>query len=114
MSFRRPWRALLALAIVALGVAGGATASDERGIDPNQGESLVDVNLPNKEAAIQLQLEAETYGIEFNEHYLRTNRNGTVTVTVFGSEDDLAALDAAGYELGTCHRRRGRDRHPAG
>jgi hypothetical protein len=81
-------------------VAGGATASDERGIDPNQGESLVEVNLPNKAAAIQLQLDADTYGIDFNEHYLRTNRNGTVTVTVFGNEDDLAALDAAGYELG--------------
>ena len=100
MSFSRAWRALLALSIVALGVAGGATASDERGIDPNQGESLVEVTVPNKAAAIQLQLDADTYGIDFNEHYLRTNRNGTVTVTVFGNEDDLAALDAAGYELG--------------
>ena len=41
------------------------------------------------------------YGIDFNEHYLRTNSNGTVTVTVFGDEEELAALDAAGYELGT-------------
>ena len=100
MSFSRVWRALLALSIVALGVAGGATAGDERGIDPNQGQSLVEVNLPNKEAAIQLQLDADTYGVDFNEHYLRTNRNGTVTVTVFGTEEDLAALDAAGFELG--------------
>jgi Zinc carboxypeptidase/Chitobiase/beta-hexosaminidase C-terminal domain len=100
MSLRRAWRALLALTIVALGVAGGATASDDRGIDPNQGLSLVEVNLPNKAAAIQLQLEAEDYGVEFNDHYLRKNRNGTVTVTVFGSEAGLAALDAAGYELG--------------
>jgi hypothetical protein len=100
MSFSRGWRALLALSIVALGVAGSATASDDRGIDPNQGESLVEVNLPNKAAAIQLQLDADTYGIDFNEHYLRTNRNGTVTVTVFGDEDELVALDAAGYELG--------------
>ena len=100
MSFRQAWRALLALSIVALGVAGGATASDERGIDPNQGLSLVEVNLPSKAAAIQLQLEADTYGVEFNDHYLRHNRNGTVTVTVFGTEDDLVALDAAGFELG--------------
>jgi hypothetical protein len=100
MSFRRAWRALLALSIVALGVAGGATASDDRGIDPNQGLSLVEVDLPNKAAAIRLQLDAETYGIEFNDHYLRNNRNGTVTVTVFGTEEDFAALDAAGYELG--------------
>jgi hypothetical protein len=93
---------LLALSIVTLGVAGGATAhsDDTRGIDPNQGQSLVEVNLPNKAAAIQLQLEADTYGVEFNDHYLRKNRNGTVTVTVFGREDGLAALDAAGYELG--------------
>jgi hypothetical protein len=91
---------LLALSIVALGVAGGATASDERGIDPNQGESLVEVTVPNKAAAIQLQLDAETYGVEFNDHYLRTNRNGTVTVTVFGTEEDFADLHAAGYELG--------------
>ena len=100
MSFRRAWRALLALSIVALGVAGGATASDDRGIDPNQGLSLVEVDLPNKAAAIRLQLDAETYGIEFNDHYLRNNRNGTVTVTVFGTEEDFATLDAAGYELG--------------
>ena len=97
MSFSRVWRALLALSIVALGVAGGATAGDERGIDPNQGESLVEVTVPNKAAAIQLQLDADTYGIDFNEHYLRTNRNGTVTVTVFGAEEDLVALDAAGF-----------------
>jgi hypothetical protein len=81
-------------------VAGGATASDDRGIDPNQGLSLVEVNLPNKAAAIRLQLDAETYGVEFNDHYLRNNRNGTVTVTVFGTEEDFTALDAAGYELG--------------
>src|SRR5918994_4616193 len=96
MSLRRAWRALLALSIVALGVAGGATASDQRGIDPNQGLSLVEVNLPNKAAAIQLQLDAETYGVEFNDHYLRTNRNGTVTVTVFGTEEYFADLHAAG------------------
>ena len=45
--------------------------ADERGIDPNQGESLVEVNLPSKATAMRLQLEAETYGIDFNEHYLR-------------------------------------------
>ena len=72
-----------------------------RGIDPNQGRSLVEVTLPNKAAAIRLQLEPTTYGIDFNDHYLRNNANGTVTVTVFGTDDELAALDAAGYELGT-------------
>ncbi|MGH7357703.1 MAG: hypothetical protein ACREJR_02695, partial [Candidatus Rokuibacteriota bacterium] len=101
MSTRGMWRALLALAIVALAGTGGAAAqSDERGIDPNQGESLVEVTVPSKSAAIELQLEADSYGIDFNEHYLRQNRSGTFTVTVFGNEDELAALDAAGYELG--------------
>src|SRR5688500_7758890 len=100
MSLSRAWRALLAISIVALGVAGGATASDDRGIDPNQGLSLVEVNLPQQEAVIELLLAAEDYGIVLNDHYLRANRNGTVTVTVFGTEDDLVALDAAGFELG--------------
>ena len=30
----------------------------------------------DKAAAIGLQLEADKYGIDFNEHYLRTNANG--------------------------------------
>jgi hypothetical protein len=49
---------------------------------------------------VDLQLAAESFGVEFNDHYLRDNRDGSVTVTVFGNEDDLARLDAAGYELG--------------
>ena len=55
-------------------VAGTASAQteNERGIDPNQGGSLVEVNLPSKAAAMRLQLGAESYGVEFNEHYLRT------------------------------------------
>jgi hypothetical protein len=39
--------------------------------------------------------------VDFNDHYLRHNQDGSVTVTVFGTEAELAALDAAGYELGT-------------
>ena len=102
MSFRAIRRALLAVSVVALAMTGGAAASgdDPRGIDPNQGESLVEVTLQSKAAAMRLQLEADTYGIEFNDHYLRKNQDGTVTVTVFGSEEDLAALEAGGYEIG--------------
>ena len=70
-------------------------------MDPNQGEALVEVTLPSKGAATRLQLEAETYGIDFNEHYLRRNSNGTVTATVFGTGDELRALEDAGFELGT-------------
>ena len=47
-----------------------------------------------------MQLEAETYGVDFNEHYLRRNSDGSVTATVFGTDDEIAALDAAGFELG--------------
>ena len=96
-------RALLALAILALAASGSAAAADEdsRGIDPNQGRSLVEVTLPNKAAAIRLQLNADSYGVDFNDHYLRTNPDGSVTVTVFGAEEELAALHAAGYRLGT-------------
>ena len=94
---------LLAAAILALTFAGGATAGGEeaRGIDPNQGDSLVEITLPDKAAAIRLQLEAESYGVDFNDHYLRRNANGSVTVTVFATEDELDALQGAGYELGT-------------
>src|SRR5688500_4353106 len=102
MGIRGVWRALLVITAVALVVTGSATAEDEaRGIDPNQGRSLVEIELPSKAAAIQLQLDAEQYGVDFNDHYLRTNGNGTVTVTVFGGPDELTALEAAGYELGT-------------
>ncbi len=102
MKLRGMWRALLALSIVALGLAGSATASgeDSRGIDPNQGDSLVEVIVPSKAAAIDLQNDAESLGIEFNDHYLGKNANGTFTVTVFGSEGELHALADAGYELG--------------
>src|SRR5215217_3058871 len=100
----RSWglrRALLVVSVCALAVAGGAGAGeDERGIDPNQGESLVEITLANKAAAVDLQLGADSYGIDFNEHYLRKNANGTVTVTVFGTEDELQALQAAGYQVG--------------
>src|SRR5215203_3888300 len=103
MSVRGMWRLLVAATIAALACTGGAAASDEegRGIDPNQGRSLVELTLPSKQAAIRLQLDADKYGIEFNDHYLRKNANGTVTVTVFGYDDELAALQDAGYELGT-------------
>jgi Zinc carboxypeptidase/Chitobiase/beta-hexosaminidase C-terminal domain len=96
------WRTLAALSLCSLAVAGGAAAAgEERGIDPNQGENLVEVDLPSKAAAVRLQFEAESYGVDFNDHYLRRNRNGSVTVTVFGTEEELQALEAAGYDVGT-------------
>ncbi len=86
-------------AVVGLASTSAAGAED-RGVDPNQGESLVEVTVSSKAAATRLQLQADSYGIDFNEHYLRKNSNGTVTVTVFGSENELNALEAAGYEIG--------------
>ena len=99
MASRRRW--LVGAFVCTLVWAGGAAAgrADERDIDPNQGESLVEVNVPNKGAAMRLQLEADRYGVEFNEHYLRNNRDGSVTVTVFADEQGLDRLDAAGYEI---------------
>jgi acylphosphatase len=64
------------------------------------GRNLVEVSLPSKAAAIRLQLEAETYGIEFNDHYLRNNGDGSVTVSVFGTEEQVEELADAGYEIG--------------
>jgi hypothetical protein len=100
MASRRRW--LVGACVCTLAWAGGAAAgrAEERGIDPNQGENLVEVNLPNKGAAMRLQLEAEQYGVEFNDHYIRHEADGTVTVTVFGNDDEIAALDAAGFEVG--------------
>jgi hypothetical protein len=90
--------AVLTCALVGTGVA---SAQDEgRGIDPNQGESLVEVALSSKGAAMRLQLEAEQYGVDFNDHYLRRNADGTVTVTVFANEQELDALADAGYDIG--------------
>jgi hypothetical protein len=99
MTSSRRW--LVAVSVVALACSGGASATlaDERGIDPNQGQSLVEVNLPNKAAALRLQVEADTYGVEFNDEYLRRNRDGSVTVSVFGDERGLDKLGAAGYEI---------------
>ena len=71
-----------------------------RGIDPNEDRSLVEVILPDKAAAIELQLNAEQYGIDFNDHYLNQNANGSVTVQVFADADQVEALEGAGYELG--------------
>jgi hypothetical protein len=45
--------------------------------------------LPSKAAAVRFRLEAETCGVEFNEHYLRHNRNGSFTVTVFADEGKM-------------------------
>jgi hypothetical protein len=103
MSVKAMRRALvLAVSLCAVAFAGpvGAQGEEGRGIDPNQGESLVEVNLPSKDAAIRLQLDAESYGIDFNDHYLRDNQDGSVTVTVFAADYQLAALDLAGFDLG--------------
>jgi hypothetical protein len=68
-------RVLIAIAVCActwMAATGGAAAQVGRGIDPHQGLSLVEVNLPSKVAAMRLQLRAKRYGVEFNEHYLRS------------------------------------------
>src|ERR687896_466161 len=88
------------IAALAFTGAAPAAAQDQRGMDPNQGRSLVEVTLDSRAAAMRLQLEADRYGIEFNDHYLRRNGDGTVTATVFGFEDELDALAKAGYDLG--------------
>ena len=79
MGFSGARLAVLAAMLVALATAGSAAAQEnERGIDPNQGRQLVEAwCCRDKAAAIRLQLNAESYGIDFNDHYLRTNANGT-------------------------------------
>jgi zinc carboxypeptidase/chitobiase/beta-hexosaminidase-like protein len=94
-------RIAVAATVCALVGTSVASAQDtERGIDPHQGESLVEVTLSSKGAAMRLQLEDERYGVEFNDHYLRRNGDGSVVVTVYGTEDEIAALADAGYDVG--------------
>ena len=102
MRFKAGGRALVIALLGALAWTGAApaVAQEQRGIDPNQGRSLVEVTLDSRAAAMRLQLQADRYGIEFNEHYLRRNRNGTVTATVFGYQDELDRLANAGYDIG--------------
>ena len=102
MRFKAGCRALVIALLGALAWTGAApaVAEEQRGIDPNQGRSLVEVTLGSRAAAMRLQLQADRYGVEFNEHYLRRNRNGTVTATVFGYQDELDRLANAGYDIG--------------
>jgi hypothetical protein len=102
-----PWALVVFFACAlttAIALTGGAARADSghdaRGIDANQGMSLVEVTLPSKAASYVLEREDDSYGVEFNDHYLRYNDDGTVTVTVFGTEDGLLALAEAGYDLG--------------
>src|SRR5829696_9603981 len=96
---RRTFAVAMSCALAGTGVA-NASEDLGRGIDPNQGESLVEVSLSSKGAAMRLQLEAENFGVDFNDHYLRRNADGTVTVTVFANEQELDALADAGYDIG--------------
>ena len=103
MSFAAGRRVLIAVSVCVctwLAVTAPAASQEGRGIDPNQGQSLVEVNLPSKAAAKRLQLKGESYGVDFNEHYLRHNADGSVTATVFGTEQSFAPLDVGGYDLG--------------
>ena len=101
MNSRMTRRLFAATSLSALLWTGSALAAtdEERGIDPNQGQSLVELTLPNKGAAMRLQLDAEKYGIEFNDHYLGRNADGSVRVHVFGDEADLDRLEAGGYAI---------------
>ena len=74
---RKVWRALLVLSVVALGVTGAATANGDGDVILNEGDSLVQVIVPNKAAAYDLQRRAEDFGVEFNDHYLGRNDDGS-------------------------------------
>jgi Zinc carboxypeptidase/Chitobiase/beta-hexosaminidase C-terminal domain len=101
MSMKAARSALLAVSLFVLVSTGSAVAqTEERGIDPHQGLSLVEVKVSSLNEAMQLQLDAEQYGIEFNEHYRRDNPDGSVTVTVFGTDKAIDDLADAGYDVG--------------
>jgi hypothetical protein len=100
MRRRGTWRALLAISVVALAVAGGAAASGDDDVSLEEGDSLVEVTVATKGDARELERTADDFGVAFNDHYLRKNANGTYTVTVYASESELQALANAGYEVG--------------
>jgi hypothetical protein len=102
MSLRAARSALLAVSLFMLASTGVAVAqTEQRGVDPHQGLSLVEVKVKSLNQAMQLQLDAEQYGVEFNDHYRRDNPDGSVTVTVFGTDSNIDALADAGYDVGT-------------
>ena len=106
-------RVLIAISVCVctwLALTAPAAGHVGRGIDPNQGLSLVEVNLPSKLAAMRLQLSAHRYKVEFNEHYLRRNSNGTVTATVFGTK----RVSPGSPGPATTSGRRSRARPPGG
>ena len=90
-------RALMVLpalvVIVALALTGGAAAiTDENGVEQ---ESLVEVNLPSRAALDALV----ATGMDVAE-YVRHNDDGTITTQVMVTDDELAALAEAGYDIG--------------
>ena len=76
--------------------ATGVAAADPSDPPPGvSGEALVEVNLADRAALDQLVAS----GADLAE-YLRQNDDGTLTVNVFATQDELDALAAAGYDLG--------------
>ena len=102
-------RVLIAVSVCActwMAATAAAAGQVGRGIDPNQGQSLIEVDLKSKVAAMRLQLRAKRYGVEFNEHYLRRNSDGSVTATVFGTKRGFARLPGPATTSGQRSRAR--------
>ena len=118
MGSRGARTALLAATVVALATAGSAYAQGtERGIDPNQGRSLVEV-ICQQGGGDRAAARGRVVRHRLQRAYLRHERGtAAVTVTVFGGTEELDALEAAGYssadDRGPGHVARPR-RGPAG
>ena len=88
MQGTRARAALLAAAVVALATAGSAVAQENETRDRPEPGRQPRRGAPGRARPrrYELQLKAEDYGIDFNDHYLRHERERHVTVTVFGSD----------------------------
>jgi hypothetical protein len=82
----RPWGALVATAVIALGVAPGIAAADDS-------DSLVTFRLPNRAAVDQLIASGTDLG-----ERVQPNADGTVDVDAVVSPEEQAVLEAEGYK----------------
>ena len=92
---------LCATAALALTSVAAGAESDSSQMREVMAENLVEIKVADRAAIDVLMKDAEAIGAEFNDHYLRQNHDAdeTLTVQVLGSDAQIAALRADGYEI---------------
>ena len=97
--------AVLAAMLVALAIAGSAAAQETSGASTRTRATASSRSCARQGGGDRAAARGRTYGIDFNDHYLRTNADGSVTVTVFG---DRGGARGAATRPATSSARRSR------